>query len=45
MEQVRVAIVGLGIGKPMAHGFDPNPRAIVSAVCDINEERMRERGR
>lgn len=42
MKQVRVAIVGLGIGKPMAHGFDPNPRAIVSAVCDINEERMRD---
>ena len=42
MKQVRVAIVGLGIGKPMAHGFDPNPRAEVTAVCDLVEERMQE---
>lgn len=40
MKQVRVAIVGLGIGRPVAHGFDPNPRAQVTAICDVDEERM-----
>lgn len=40
MEQVRVAIVGMGIGKSMARGFAPNPRATVTALCDLVEERM-----
>lgn len=42
MEQVRIAIVGLGIGKPMAKGFAANPRARVAALCDIQEQRMQD---
>jgi hypothetical protein len=41
MEQVRVAIVGLGIGRPMGLGFAQNTRGSVVAFCDLNEERMR----
>jgi predicted dehydrogenase len=42
MEQVRVAIVGLNIGKPMARGFVKSARGRVAALCDIVESRMRE---
>ncbi|MBA3946082.1 MAG: Gfo/Idh/MocA family oxidoreductase [Herpetosiphonaceae bacterium] len=40
MDQVRVAIVGMGIGKSMAAGFAGVPRAKVTALCDVVEERM-----
>ena len=40
MEQVRVAIVGLGIGQSVAKGFAGNPRGVVTALCDLVEERM-----
>ncbi len=42
MEQVRVAIVGLNIGKPMARGFVKSPRGHVAALCDLLEPRMRD---
>lgn len=40
MTQVRVAIVGLGIGRPMGLGFAQNPRGAVVAFCDLSEDRM-----
>jgi predicted dehydrogenase len=41
MDQVRVAIVGMGIGAPMGKGIAQNPRGAVVAFCDLSEERMR----
>jgi len=41
MEQVRVAIVGLNIGLPMGKGIAQNPRAVITTLCDLNEDRMR----
>jgi predicted dehydrogenase len=40
MEEVRIAIVGMGIGKANARGFLNTPRARIVALCDIDEERM-----
>ena len=42
METVRVAIVGMGIGKANAGGFMRSRRGRVVALCDLLEERMRE---
>jgi len=42
VEAVRVAIVGMGIGKANARGFMKSRRGRVVALCDIVEERMRE---
>ena len=42
METVRVAIVGMGIGKANATGFMRSRRGRVVALCDLVEERMRE---
>lgn len=42
MEKVRVAIVGMGIGQSVARGIAPNPRAEVTALCDVVEERMHQ---
>ena len=40
MEEVRIAIVGMGIGRANARGFLNTPRARIVALCDIDEERM-----
>lgn len=40
VNEVRVAIVGMGIGKANARGFLNTPRARIVALCDIAEERM-----
>jgi predicted dehydrogenase len=42
MESVRVAIVGMGIGRINASGFMKSRRGRVVALCDLFEERMRE---
>lgn len=42
MNEVRVAIVGMGIGRANAGGFIRTPRVRVTALCDIVEERMVE---
>lgn len=42
MEQVRVGIVGMGIGRWNARGLARNPRGSVVALCDLLEERMRD---
>ncbi len=40
MSQVRVGIVGMGIGRTNARGIARNPRGVVAALCDIAEDRM-----
>jgi len=40
MKQVRVAIVGMGIGRPNAMGIARNPRGRVVALCDLDQSRM-----
>ncbi|MDQ5854598.1 MAG: Gfo/Idh/MocA family oxidoreductase [Chloroflexota bacterium] len=40
MEQVRVGIVGMGIGRPMGKGIASNPRGRIAALCDLQEDRM-----
>jgi predicted dehydrogenase len=40
MQQVRVAIVGMGIGKANGRAFAANPRGQVVALCDLLEDRM-----
>ena len=42
MDEVRIAIVGMGIGRANAGGFMRTPRARVTALCDLFEERMVE---
>ena len=42
MNEVRVAIVGMGIGRPNARGFANNPRGRVVALCDLFEDKMQE---
>ncbi|MDE0430678.1 MAG: Gfo/Idh/MocA family oxidoreductase [Caldilineaceae bacterium] len=42
MKTVRVAIVGMGIGRPNGLALANNPRADVVALCDLVEERMAE---
>jgi predicted dehydrogenase len=42
MEQLRVGIVGMGIGRWNARGIAHNPRGAVVALCDLVEERMRD---
>ena len=39
-KKVRVAIVGMGIGKPNGQAIARNPRGEVVALCDLLEERM-----
>ncbi len=39
---VRVAIVGMGIGRDNARGFLHDKRAAVVALCDLVEDRMRD---
>ncbi len=42
MKEVRIGIVGMGIGRPNAHGLSRHPRARVVALCDLVPERMDE---
>ncbi len=42
MKDVRVAIVGMGIGRPNGRAIAANPRGRVVALCDIAEERMHD---
>ena len=42
MQEVRVAIVGMGIGKANALAISRNPRGRVVALCDLLEDRMVE---
>ena len=37
---VRGGIVGMGIGKPNARAIARHPRGEVTALCDLDEERM-----
>ncbi|MEE2657887.1 MAG: Gfo/Idh/MocA family oxidoreductase [Candidatus Latescibacterota bacterium] len=39
---LRVAVVGMGIGKPNGRALHADPRAQVVALCDLQEDRMRE---
>ena len=39
-DTVRVAVVGMGIGKPNGQALANNPRGQVVALCDLVEERM-----
>jgi predicted dehydrogenase len=41
-KQVRVAIVGMGIGRPNGRGFMHDPRSRVAALCDLDEARMKD---
>ena len=40
MKKLRVAVVGMGIGRPNGLALANNPRADVVALCDLVEERM-----
>lgn len=40
MDEVRVAIVGMGIGRPNGRAIAANPRGRVVALCDLLEDRM-----
>jgi predicted dehydrogenase len=42
MEQVRTAIVGMGIGRHNGRGIAANPRGRIVALCDLVEEKMHE---
>ncbi len=42
MSEVRVAIVGMGIGRPNGRAIAKNPRGRVVALCDLIPERMEE---
>lgn len=41
-EQVRVGIIGMGIGRPNAQAIAANPRGRVVALCDLYEDRMKD---
>ena len=40
MDEVRIAIVGMGIGKANRRSLQKNPRGRVPAICDIIEWKM-----
>jgi predicted dehydrogenase len=42
MNEVRAAIVGMGIGRPNGRAVAHNPRGRVVALCDLIEERMED---
>ena len=42
MDKVRVAIVGMGIGRPNGKAFSANPRGEIVALCDLDEDRMKD---
>jgi predicted dehydrogenase len=41
-KQVRVGIIGMGIGRPNALAIAKNPRGRVVALCDLVEDRMKD---
>ena len=41
-KQVRMGIVGMGIGRPNAKAMVANPRGRVTALCDLVPERMED---
>ena len=41
-KQVRVGIIGMGIGRPNALAIAKNPRGRVVALCDLAEDRMKD---
>lgn len=41
-QQLRVGIIGMGIGQPNALAIAKNPRGRVTALCDVVKERMRD---
>jgi predicted dehydrogenase len=42
MSEVRVAIIGMGIGRPNAKAIVANPRGRVVALCDLLTDRMKD---
>ena len=42
MNEVRIGIIGMGIGRANAGGFIRTPRARVTALCDVLEARMKD---
>ncbi len=42
IERVRVAVIGLGIGKAHLEGYGRHPMAEVAALCDTDEARLKE---
>lgn len=43
-QPIKAAVIGLGVGMAHAKGYQANPDAELIAVCDINPERLHERG-
>ncbi|HEY0072749.1 MAG TPA: Gfo/Idh/MocA family oxidoreductase [Abditibacteriaceae bacterium] len=41
-EQVKVGIIGAGIGQSHIRGYKQSPQAQIVALCDMNEERARQ---
>ena len=42
MADVRIAVVGMGIGRPNGRALANNPRGRVVALCDLFEDRMQD---
>ena len=42
MDEVRIAVVGMGIGRPNGLALSRNPRGRVVALCDLFEDKMEE---
>ena len=42
MNMVRVAVVGMGIGRPNGKALATNPRGRVVALCDLVEDKMKD---
>ena len=41
-KQVRIAVVGMGIGRPNGAALSRNSRGKVVALCDLDEARMKD---
>ena len=41
-KKVRVCVVGMGIGRPNGQALARNPRGEVVALCDLDEDRMKD---
>ena len=42
MKKARVCVVGMGIGRPNGQAISRNKRGEVAALCDIDEDRMKD---
>jgi len=42
MSRLRVAVVGMGIGRAGGDAFTRNPRSVVAALCDLAEDRLKD---